>query len=115
MEDTDQKRQIDGVAALIVSGLQKFGISIDEGPMGENNVDVGVYGPYTQSERKYLYEVFVKEMIASGNAYPCWMKEEEISVLRDQQTKSKVIPGIYGNYSFWRNKSPEEIVKKIIQ
>ena len=41
------------------------------------------------------------------------MTLEELETTRNQQTKSKVTPGIYGNYSIWRNKSPEEILAKL--
>lgn len=41
------------------------------------------------------------------------MTSEELESIRNQQTKSKVTPGIYGNYSVRRNKSPEEIIEKL--
>jgi glutamyl-tRNA synthetase len=41
------------------------------------------------------------------------MTTEELETIRDQQTKTKVTPGIYGNYSVRRNKSPEEILEKL--
>lgn len=41
------------------------------------------------------------------------MTPEELESIREQQTKTKVTPGIYGNYSVRRNKSPEEILEKI--
>lgn len=113
IEDTDQKRELEGAVELMISGLKKFGIQIDEGPIGENNTDIGKYWPYTQSQRKDIYHVFAKYLIEKGLAYPCWMTPEELETIRDQQTKTKVTPGIYGNYSVWRNKSPEEILEKI--
>lgn len=57
----------------------------------------------------------MKELIAQGKAYPCWMKAEELDSIREQQMKTKIAPGIYGNYSVWRNKSPEEILEKIAE
>lgn len=41
------------------------------------------------------------------------MTPEELEAIRTQQTKNKLTPGIYGNYSVRRNKSPEEILEKI--
>lgn len=41
------------------------------------------------------------------------MTPEELEAIRDQQNKTKVTPGIYGNYSLWRDKTPEEILEKI--
>lgn len=63
IEDTDQKREIPGAVDLIIDGLKFFGIEIDEGPLGENNTDKGNYGPYIQSHRKTIYQVFAKTLI----------------------------------------------------
>lgn len=113
IEDTDQKRLIEWWIQTIIDGMKKFGISIDEWPLGENNADVWNYGPYIQSQRKNFYEIFVKQLISEGKAYPCRMSEEEINTIRENQTKSKSVPGIYGSYSFWREKTPDEIMSKL--
>lgn len=113
IEDTDQKREVEGAIDLIISWLRYFGIQIDEGPIWENNSDIGNYGPYIQSQRKDIYNVFAKYLIEKWLAYPCWMTPEELNVIRENQTKTKVTPGIYGNYSLRRNKSPEEIMEKL--
>ncbi len=41
------------------------------------------------------------------------MTPEQLETIRDQQTKTKVTPGIYGNYSLRRSKSPEEIMQQL--
>ncbi|EKD25120.1 MAG: hypothetical protein ACD_80C00117G0002 [uncultured bacterium (gcode 4)] len=113
IEDTDQKRELEGGVELIIAWLKTFGIQIDEGPIWANNTDRGAYWPYTQSHRKAIYKVFAKYLIENWLAYPCWMKTEELDAIREQQTKTKVTPGIYGNYSVRRNKTPEEILAKL--
>ncbi len=113
IEDTDQKREVAGVVNLIINYMKMFGIQIDEWPIWENNSDIGNYWPYTQSQRKDMYKVFAKYLIENWLAYPCWMTQEELEVIRTQQTRTKVTPGIYGNYSVRRNKSPEEILEKL--
>lgn len=113
IEDTDQKREVEGTVDLIIDGMKTFGIQIDEWPLGAENSDVGNYGPYKQSHRKEIYNVFAKYLLENGLAYPCWMTPEELESIRNQQTKSKVTPGIYGNYSLRRNKTPEEIMTKL--
>jgi glutamyl-tRNA synthetase len=60
-----------------------------------------------------MYKVFAKYLLENGLAYPCWMTPEELELIRTQQTKIKVTPGIYGNYSVRRNKSLDEIVDKL--
>jgi glutamyl-tRNA synthetase len=113
IEDTDQKREVEGAVQLIIDNMRRFGISIDEGPIGDHNADIGAYAPYTQSQRKHIYHVFAKHLIAQGLAYPCWMSETGLETIREQQTKTKVTPGIYGNYSLRRNKSPEECLAQL--
>ena len=113
IEDTDQKREVEGGINKIISWLRYFGIQIDEWPIGEKNKDIGNYWPYTQSQRKNTYNIFAKYLIEQWLAYPCWMTEEELIAIREQQTKAKVTPGIYGRYSLRRDKSPEEIMAQI--
>lgn len=54
-------------------------------------------------------------MVAQGLAYPCWMSEEELNATREMQMANKLIPGIYGQYSVWRSKSPDELLEKFNQ
>lgn len=98
---------------IIVATFKHFNVGIDEGPIGEAHAEIGEYGPYIQSNRKHIYNIFAKYLLQQGLAYPCWMTPEELESIRDQQTKTKVTPGIYGNYSLRRNKSPDEILEKI--
>lgn len=105
IEDTDQKRETEGAVDLIISGLKDFGISFNEWPIWSNNSDVWNYWPYTQSQRKDIYKVFVKHAVAQWFAYPCWMSEEEIEAVRNMQQAAKKIPGIYGQYSKRREAS----------
>ena len=74
---------------------------------------VGNYGPYIQSERKNIYKAFLKELIAEGKAYPCFMTQEEMDVIRENQTKAKARIGIYGKFAKCRNLTPDEAAEKI--
>ncbi|MBR4634297.1 hypothetical protein IKO50_05140 [bacterium] len=65
-----------------------------------------------QSKRADFYKVFIKYLIEKGLAYPCWMSEEELNEIRDQQMKNKQIPGIYGEFSKYRSLSPDEVIAK---
>lgn len=113
VEDTDQKRLIEWWISTLLNALKNFGISFDEWNLGENWEDVWNYGPYTQSQRKYFYRVFVKELVAKWLAYPCWMSTQEIEKIREQQELAKIMPGIYGNYSIYRNKTVDELVEMV--
>ncbi len=113
IEDTDDKRFVDGAVEIIINSLRFFGIKFDEGATIEG--EVGDYGSYTQSRRKAIYQCFAKKLISEGKAYPCFLTEDEISEIRNQQEAAKQTPGIYGKWALSRNLSFEEIEAKISQ
>ena len=108
IEDTDQKRMIEGGIENITGVLKDFDILPNEGySFG------GEYGPYIQSERTEIYQTYIKDLILQGYAYPCFMKEEEIEAIREEQEINKTKIGIYGVYAVDRDLSLEEVKKKI--
>ena len=111
IEDTDDKRYVEGAVEVIIDSLRFFGIQFDEGATKEG--DKGIYGPYFQSQRKELYQCFVKELIKKGEAYPCFLTSEEIDDIRSKQEAAKENPGIYGAYASCRRLSYEEIEQNI--
>lgn len=108
-EDTDDKREIENAAEIMVDGLKRFGIQMDEGGIGPDHSDIGAYGPYSQSKRGPIYATYVKELVAHGMAYPCFLGEAEMTAIREEQTIAKQPLGIYGSYSPWRVATLEEI------
>lgn len=114
IEDTDDKRETENGVTDILTGLTKFGVKIDEGAIGENMTEIGNYGPYVQSKRVRFYRIFAKELVQKGLAYPCFLTETESEEIRNSQSAIGKVPGIYGNYSPWRNESFETIQSKIL-
>lgn len=112
IEDTDKKREVENGVSLIVKGLRDFGIEIDEGMLSETE-ETGAYGPYTQSKRTEIYQCYVKRLVEQGLAYPCFMTEEELAAVRQQQEKEKLLPGVYGAFAKYRDISLEEAKKRI--
>ncbi len=110
-EDTDQKREVEGAVELIMSTLDYYDIIPNEYEFEEKVV--GAYGPYIQSERKEIYQTFIKHLIEIGRAYPCFATKEELDELRSAQEKIKARTGYYGRYARDRNLSIEEAVEKI--
>ncbi len=108
IEDTDQKRAVDGGIDNITAVLKGFSIIPDEGYSYG-----GEYGPYIQSERTEIYQTYVKDLVIQGYAYPCFMTEDEINQIREEQELSKVKIGIYGHYATDRDLSLEEIKDKL--
>ncbi len=111
IEDTDDKREVEGAVEIIINSLRFFGINFDEGATMEG--DKGAYGDYTQSHRGPIYQCFAKKLVEEGKAYPCFLTEEEIAEIREQQQAIKANPGIYGKWARSRDLSYEEIEAKI--
>jgi len=111
IEDTDDKRFVDGAVKIIIDSLRFFGICFDEGAGLDG--DTGAYANYTQSKRGEIYASFAKKLVREGKAYPCFLTEEEITAIRAKQEAEKQNPGIYGEFAADRNLSLEEIEANI--
>ena len=81
IEDTDQKRFMEGALDIIYRTLAKTGLVHDEGP----DKDGGV-GPYVQSERQAqgLYMKYAKKLIEQGDAYYCFCDKERLESLKTE-------------------------------
>ena len=120
IEDTDDKRYVEGAVDTIINSLKFFGITFDEGascgqPDADGEpTDAGDYGPYYQSKRGPIYQAFVKRLVSQGKAYPCFLTEEELADIRAQQEAAKETTGIYGKYAEKnRNLTYEEVEANI--
>lgn len=64
VEDTDEARNTDAAKQAIFDGMNWLGLDWDEGP------DVGgPCGPYSQSERKEIYDRYFEKLLAAGRVY----------------------------------------------
>lgn len=111
VEDTDQKRKVDGAIKVMLDGLSAFDVVADEGVIGED-VEKGDYGPYYQSRRKDIYHVFAKSLVQHGLAYPCFCSTQELDEIRAKQ-ENEPQKGYWGPYARCRELSFEEIEKNI--
>ncbi|MDT8347449.1 MAG: glutamate--tRNA ligase [Flavobacteriaceae bacterium] len=90
IEDTDQKRYVNGAEEYIIKALNWCGLSLDEGP----NIGGG-FGPYRQSERKDIYKKYADLLLDNGHAYLAFDQPEALEQLRDNaQAKGKTF--VYG-------------------
>ena len=111
IEDTDDKRFVDGAVKIIIDSLRFFGINFDEG--AGLNGDKGAYGDYTQSRRGDIYAAFAKKLVREGKAYPCFLTEDEIAEIRFKQELAKQNPGIYGEFAAHRKLNLEDVEANI--
>lgn len=112
IEDTDQKRKVENGVTDIVNSLKIFDMAPDEGMISETEW-TGDYGPYIQSERKEIYQAYVKYMIEQGKAYPCFCTPEQEEERNKLQLDAKIRPGYYGVWAKCRNLTLDEMAEKI--
>ena len=94
IEDTDQNRYVEGAEQYIIDSLNWCNIPFDEGPNKNEK-----FGPYRQSERKYLYKQYADQLIKSGHAYYAFDTAEALDAHRkDHEAKGKTF--IYN----WHNR-----------
>ncbi len=90
IEDTDQKRNTPTAIGQVMEDLRWLGIEWDEGPeVGGPN------GPYLQSERRDIYDKYVKQLLNEKKAYYCFDTTDELKAMRGQaeaQKKSFIYP-----------------------
>ena len=108
IEDTDAKRTVENGVQGIFDDLESFDIIPNE-----STLVGGEYGPYIQSARAEIYQTYVKDLVEKGLAYPCFIKEEELEAIREEQEINKARTGIYGVYAVDRDLSLQEIKDKI--
>lgn len=91
IEDTDQKRNVEGGVESQLKYLKWLGIDWDE------SIDVGgEYGPYRQSERLDIYKKYYEELLDRGLAYKCYCTEEELEAEREAQLARGEMPRYSG-------------------
>ena len=87
LEDTDQKRLVEGAEKDLIHMLEWAGIELDEGPgIG------GEFGPYRQSERLEIYRQHVQKLLDEDYVYPCFCSSERLDNLRDEQRANGETP-----------------------
>lgn len=129
IEDTDQKRFVEGAVESLVSSLKFMDISWDEGVYLSDEkieeaekteslnypgiVEAGGFGPYIQSERLEIYTKYAQQLLQEGKAYYCFCEPERLEKMRKQQMKDKQAP-MYDRFCL-KSLTPEQINEKLAQ
>ena len=79
IEDTDTKREVADAVKIIEESMERFGLNY-------NNDDK--YGPYYQSKRKDIYHSVAAHLLEIGLAYPCFLSQEDMEKIRENQKSS---------------------------
>jgi glutamyl-tRNA synthetase len=101
IEDTDLERSSQEAVDVIIEGMAWLGLDLDEGP---------IY----QMQRIDRYREVVKQMLEAGLAYPCYMSEDELNRLRDQQMANKEKPRYNGQWRPEPGKTLPDIPKEVL-
>lgn len=115
IEDTDSKREVVGVSEKIYPLTKHFLAKPDEGYISRG-VETGDYGPYVQSFRKEYYQIFAKDLISRGLAYPCFCggdDDDDSTDYREEQKRLGVPTGYYGRWAKCRDLSYEQVKENI--
>lgn len=84
IEDTDQKRYVEGATDIIYATLKRVCMNWDEGP------DIGGnYGPYVQSERKAIYAEYAHKLVELGGAHYCFCSKSEADEEKNEELNIK--------------------------
>ncbi len=94
IEDTDAKREVKGAVEQLIETLARYGIQFDEGASEDVSGEIwdkGMYGPYKQSQRAWIYHVYAKKLVSEGKAYPVFTDKEELEAALsvDKKTVNK--------------------------
>jgi len=84
IEDTDQKRNTPTAIQQVTDDLRWLGINWDQGPQ----VD-GPNAPYLQSQRRDIYDKYIKQLLDEKKAYYCFDTPEELDELRKEAEVQK--------------------------
>ncbi|WP_374591476.1 glutamate--tRNA ligase [Aquabacterium sp.] len=85
IEDTDLERSSQAAVDVIIEGMKWLGLDHDE-------------GPFFQMQRIERYKEVLMQMLDAGLAYPCYMSQAELDVLRERQMMAKEKPRYDGTW-----------------
>lgn len=105
IEDTDRTRYVEGSIENMISVLNTFWLSPDEGPNKPGDL-----GPYLQSERLDIYQKYINILLEKDLAYYCFCSSERLDELRKEQEELK-LPTKYDGAC--RYLSKEEVEQKL--
>ena len=96
IEDTDKARNSEEATQAILNAFEWLGLEAD----GEITY---------QSQRDEIYAKYIKQLLAEGKAYKCYMSKEELTELRETQMANKERTMYDGRYRDFDGTPPEGV------
>jgi nondiscriminating glutamyl-tRNA synthetase len=112
VEDTDEERSTEEFVRMQLADLKWLGYTFDEGVDPDTLKDFGPHPPYRQSKRQEIYRKYADKLLNSGQAYYCFLTDEEIEAQREQAMKAGRPPQVKSPYRDWKL---EDAKKKIAE
>lgn len=101
IEDTDQKRYVEGSVESLQNSLKFFGLDWDE-------------GPYFQSKRTDIYNKYALELLEKGAAYKCFCTPERLEQMRNEQAEKHMAPKYDRHCLNDRNQKGPFVIRQLI-
>lgn len=95
VEDTDKERSKPEYEKEILDNLKWLGLVWDE-------------GPFRQSQRRSVYEPYIKKLLDSGCAFRCYHSKEELEQEKQKQVKNNQAPRHICDHDVNPPKDPKE-------
>ncbi len=95
IEDTDRERNSEEAVAAILDGLTWLGLDWDGEPVSQ----------YSRADR---HREVAQKLLAEGNAYRCYLSQEELAAMREAAEKEK---RAFKVVSPWRDSDPADAPK----
>lgn len=112
IEDTDEARSTEDAMRMQIADLEWLGLHWSEGPDAKTQIEVGGYGPYRQSQRLAIYKEHADRLLEEGQAYYCFMTDEEIEVQRKEALAAGRPPHVNSPYRDWPLEKAQERLAK---
>jgi nondiscriminating glutamyl-tRNA synthetase len=100
VEDTDRTRLVEGAVEGMLEAMKWAGVIHSEGPfVNEKNelIEIGEFGPYTQSNRLEIYQKYADQLLEAGHAYYCFCDKERLEKVREIQKSNGQTPKYDGH------------------
>jgi len=104
VEDTDGARNTEEAAQGILKGLRWLGLDWDEGPgVG------GDWGPYFQSQRRDIYDMYLERLVTAGRTY---VEENGAVRFKFSRTAITVHDLVCGDVTFAATEEPDMTIRR---
>lgn len=105
LDDTDLERSTEENIGSMLDDIRWLGLEWDEGFLKG-----GEYGPYRETERKFLYDKYIQQLLDQDRAYRCFCTKDEIE---HERKKAEAEHRIYRYGGACAHLTPAEVDRRL--